>query len=222
MKSHARVVVIGGGVVGVSTLYHLTRKGWSDVVLLERTELTAGSTWHAAGLLPLAGVETLLEPGGMAGDSSGGTKSGAESTGSVNGGSGTDTILNFENLTGGVGNDSLTGNGGANILNGGAGADTMNGGAGNDTYYVDQLADVVSETNSLGQDTGGVDKVISSVTYTLSPYLEHLTLTGTANINGTGNAQNNTIVANNGTFTLDTIAPAVPGPMVAVIRVGNP
>ena len=53
MKSHARVVVIGGGVVGVSTLYHLTKKGWSDVVLLERAELTAGSTWHAAGLLPL-------------------------------------------------------------------------------------------------------------------------------------------------------------------------
>ncbi len=53
MKSHARVVVIGGGVVGVSTLYHLTKKGWSDVVLLERKELTSGSTWHAAGLLPL-------------------------------------------------------------------------------------------------------------------------------------------------------------------------
>ncbi|SMF53967.1 dimethylglycine dehydrogenase [Tistlia consotensis] len=49
----ARVVVIGGGVNGVSALYHLARKGWSDVVLLERTELTAGSTWHAAGLLPL-------------------------------------------------------------------------------------------------------------------------------------------------------------------------
>jgi dimethylglycine dehydrogenase len=47
------VAVIGGGVVGVSTLYHLTKKGWSDVVLLERSELTAGSTWHAAGLLPL-------------------------------------------------------------------------------------------------------------------------------------------------------------------------
>ncbi len=53
MKTHARVVVIGGGVVGVSTLYHLTKKGWSEVVLCERTELTAGSTWHAAGLLPL-------------------------------------------------------------------------------------------------------------------------------------------------------------------------
>ena len=53
MKSHARVVVIGGGVVGVSTLYHLAKLGWTDAVLLERSELTAGSTWHAAGLLPL-------------------------------------------------------------------------------------------------------------------------------------------------------------------------
>ena len=53
MKSSARVVVIGGGVVGVSTLYHLARLGWSDVVLVERKELTSGSTWHAAGLLPL-------------------------------------------------------------------------------------------------------------------------------------------------------------------------
>jgi dimethylglycine dehydrogenase len=54
MKTHARVAVIGGGVVGASVLYHLTKLGWRDVVLLERTELTAGSTWHAAG-----GVHTL-------------------------------------------------------------------------------------------------------------------------------------------------------------------
>ncbi|MGH8224126.1 MAG: GcvT family protein [Woeseiaceae bacterium] len=53
MRSQARVVVIGGGVVGVSTAYHLTKKGWKDVVLVEKSELTAGSTWHAAGLLPL-------------------------------------------------------------------------------------------------------------------------------------------------------------------------
>lgn len=53
MKTHARAVVIGGGVVGVSTLYHLAKKGWSDSVLIERKELTSGSTWHAAGLLPL-------------------------------------------------------------------------------------------------------------------------------------------------------------------------
>ncbi|MGA1389473.1 MAG: GcvT family protein [Ilumatobacteraceae bacterium] len=54
MKSSARVVVIGGGVVGASVLYHLTKEGWSDVVLLERKQLTAGSTWHAAG-----GMHTL-------------------------------------------------------------------------------------------------------------------------------------------------------------------
>ena len=53
MRTSARVVVIGGGVVGVSTLYHLAKKGWSDCVLVERKELTSGSTWHAAGLLPL-------------------------------------------------------------------------------------------------------------------------------------------------------------------------
>ncbi|RWM05042.1 MAG: FAD-dependent oxidoreductase [Mesorhizobium sp.] len=49
MKSHAKVVVIGGGVVGCSVLFHLARHGWTDVVLLERDELTSGSTWHAAG-----------------------------------------------------------------------------------------------------------------------------------------------------------------------------
>jgi dimethylglycine dehydrogenase len=53
MKDRARAVVIGGGVVGVSTLYHLAKKGWADSVLIERKELTSGSTWHAAGLLPL-------------------------------------------------------------------------------------------------------------------------------------------------------------------------
>ena len=49
MKTTTRVVVIGGGVVGCSVLYHLTKLGWSDVMLLERNELTSGSTWHAAG-----------------------------------------------------------------------------------------------------------------------------------------------------------------------------
>ena len=52
MKTHARVVVIGGGIVGCSVLYHLTRMGWTDVALVERAELTAGSTWHAAGNCP--------------------------------------------------------------------------------------------------------------------------------------------------------------------------
>jgi dimethylglycine dehydrogenase len=54
MKSHVQVAVIGGGVVGCSVLYHLTKHGWMDVVLIERDELTSGSTWHAAG-----GMHTL-------------------------------------------------------------------------------------------------------------------------------------------------------------------
>jgi dimethylglycine dehydrogenase len=49
MQSHARVVVIGGGVVGCSVLYHLARFGCTDALLIERDELTSGSTWHAAG-----------------------------------------------------------------------------------------------------------------------------------------------------------------------------
>ena len=52
MKSQARVVVIGGGVMGVGLLYHLVEEGWTDVVLVEKGELTSGSTWHAAGLIP--------------------------------------------------------------------------------------------------------------------------------------------------------------------------
>ena len=58
MKSHVQVAVIGGGVVGCSVLYHLTKAGWKDVVLIERDELTSGSTWHAAG-----GMHTInLDP----------------------------------------------------------------------------------------------------------------------------------------------------------------
>jgi dimethylglycine dehydrogenase len=52
MKSHARVVIIGGGVMGVGLLYHLALEGWQDVVLVEKGELTSGSTWHAAGQCP--------------------------------------------------------------------------------------------------------------------------------------------------------------------------
>ena len=61
MKSHARVVVIGGGIAGCSTLYHLTREGWTDVVLVERDELTSGSTWHAAAqVTQFGGNQTLV------------------------------------------------------------------------------------------------------------------------------------------------------------------
>ena len=51
LPSHARVVIIGGGIVGASVAYHLTRLGWTDVVLLERRDISCGTTWHAAGLV---------------------------------------------------------------------------------------------------------------------------------------------------------------------------
>ena len=61
VKSHARVVVIGGGISGCSTLYHLTQEGWSDVVLVERDELTSGSTWHAAAqVTQFGGNQTMI------------------------------------------------------------------------------------------------------------------------------------------------------------------
>jgi glycine cleavage system aminomethyltransferase T/glycine/D-amino acid oxidase-like deaminating enzyme len=62
IPDRARAVIIGGGAIGTSIAYHLSRLGWSDVVLLERRQLTAGTTWHAAGLITSAGMatETLL------------------------------------------------------------------------------------------------------------------------------------------------------------------
>ena len=60
LPSQASVVVIGGGVMGCSTLYHLTREGWTDVVLVERDELTSGSTWHAAAQVTQFGANQTM------------------------------------------------------------------------------------------------------------------------------------------------------------------
>jgi len=62
LKTHARVVIIGGGVVGASTLYHLAKRGWTDTVLVEMDELTSGSTWHAAGNIPtFSGTRNIIK-----------------------------------------------------------------------------------------------------------------------------------------------------------------
>ena len=120
------------------------------------------------------------------------------------------TLTNLENITlTGTGNfnatgntavNILTGNAGNNTLDGGTGADTMIGGDGNDTYVVDNAGDVITEATS-----GGTDTVLSAASYVLSSVgeIENLTLTGTAAINGTGNALDNTINGNTANNTLD-------------------
>jgi Ca2+-binding RTX toxin-like protein len=102
--------------------------------------------------------------------------------------------------TGTTANDWVKTGAGADVLNGGLGSDTLIGGLGNDTYTVDNVGDIVTETSTLATE---IDTVNSSVTYTLSPTIERLTLTGTANIDGTGNTLANTITGNTGNNILD-------------------
>jgi VCBS repeat-containing protein len=112
----------------------------------------------------------------------------------LNGGDGNDSLdgtLGADRLYGDAGNDVLVGGSSANTMDGGTGVDTMTGGGGNDTYYVDQSTDVVIELA-----LGGADLVRSTVSYTLSDYIENIILTGTDAINATGNILSNRLVGN--------------------------
>jgi Ca2+-binding RTX toxin-like protein len=119
-------------------------------------------------------------------------------TGAASGGyAAGDTFVNIENLLGSSFSDTLTGNSGVDFLNGNAGADTLIGGAGNDGYFIDNIGDVVIEAPG-----GGEDHVYSSVSYALGANVEHLTLTGGASVNATGNELNNWIAGNSGANTV--------------------
>ncbi|HMS84154.1 MAG TPA: calcium-binding protein [Nitrospira sp.] len=106
---------------------------------------------------------------------------------------GTGNELN-NRMIGNAANNVLTGLGGDDFIDGGAGADRMVGGDGNDKYIVDQVGDVVVEARD--DAAGGIDRVQSSVSYTLGFEIEDLYLAGTAAINGTGNTKSNVLVGN--------------------------
>ncbi len=102
-------------------------------------------------------------------------------------------------IVGNAGDNTLWGLGGNDNLTGGAGTDTLYGGSGNDTYVISDGNDTASEeSQGAHQDDGGIDVVLSSVSYTLGAFIENLTLTGNSGITGTGNDDKNTITGNSG------------------------
>jgi VCBS repeat-containing protein len=125
---------------------------------------------------------------GLAGND---TISGDNGNDTLNGDDGND-VLNGDN-----GNDTLNGGAGNDTLDGGNGIDILRGGAGDDTYLIDNSSDVVTENANEGTDT-----VMSLITYTLGVNVENLTLTGSSNLNGTGNALDNVIIGNSGNNNL--------------------
>ena len=148
-----------------------------------------------------AGLDTLTSIDNLIGSDLNDTLTGNSSINALDGGAGNDTLNGLggnDALYGGGGNDLIYGGGGSDTLNGGVGADILIGGASYDTYEVDNVGDIVTENIN-----EGIDKVNSSVTYTLSANVENLTLTGASTINGTGNNLVNTLLGNSAANLLD-------------------
>jgi Ca2+-binding RTX toxin-like protein len=139
--------------------------------------------------------------GGKTGGTKGLTLVGTEGADTLRGGEGNDVLDGRggnDALYGGAGSDYLIGGLGDDFLDGGLGVDQLDGGAGNDRYVVDNASDFVIE-----RIDGGIDTVESSVSYALSPELEHLTLTGAAVIDGTGSWRDNRLAGNDAANRLD-------------------
>lgn len=150
----------------------------------------------------LAGDDTVNGNGGddsLFGGSGNDQLLGAIGNDTLLGGDGNDVLVG--DIFGGTGNDSLNGGAGDDVLNGGLGADTIAGGPGNDTYSVGSLnATLIEQANQ------GNDIVNSPISFTLPNNIERLTLVGTANINGTGNALSNSILGNAANNSLNGLA----------------
>ncbi len=186
----------------------LVTENLADGTDLVQSSITYTLTDHVENLT-LTGTANINGTGNVLnniinGNTGANVLSGLEGNDTVNGNTGADTLIGGDGndaLNGEAGNDQLFGDAGNDVLNGGLDADAMAGGTGDDTYVVDNVGDVVTE--NLDE---GTDNVQSSVTYTLSANVENLALTGTANINGTGNALNNIVIGNSGSNVLSGLA----------------
>jgi Ca2+-binding RTX toxin-like protein len=195
----ARGIVNKGGMMGNDTLGDTFETIIGDATQTNTIDGTAPSVTNAALNVDL-GSDTLTAVGTPAGN----LNFNVINFTNVTGGNNNDTITgngDENTLLGGAGNDTIAGAVGNDTINGGIGIDRMTGGAGNDFFFVDSINDVVIENVGEGTDT-----VSSTVTYSLfdtsTTQVENLVLTGTGNLNGTGNSLDNQITGNTGNNTL--------------------
>jgi Ca2+-binding RTX toxin-like protein len=186
---------LGNGLI--STMIVDLRTSKVTVTGTTQNDLYAASEYAGDTLDGGAGVDTLTFKGTTTG---GVTVNLATQSGSAGDGAG-DSYKNFENiigsnfndtLVGGAGSNKLEGRAGDDYLDGGADADILIGGSGTDTYIVNHAGDVVQETSA----ADGLDTVYTSVSYTLSAFVESLIASGSDAISLTGNGLNNTIIGN--------------------------
>ena len=160
------------------------------------------STYVLPANVEIGTLTTGTQDSDLTGNGLNNTLTGNNGDNELKGGAGQDILFGnsgIDILFGDSDNDTLNAGLGNDILNGGAGADKLIGGSGNDVYVVDNGGDVVTETSTLATE---IDKITSSINYTLGANLENLTLTGTA-ANGTGNGLANTLTGNAGANTLN-------------------
>jgi len=169
----------------------------SYVITYNEISLTYSFTSLTTGVDTVNGVENFVFSDGI-------SRSGGQLIGQTFAGSTANDVMSGtagdDHLNGDDGRDVLNGLSGVDVLDGGGGIDTMIGGYGDDTYVVDHVLDIVRESGGI---YGGTDLVQASATCTLATYVENLTLTGSADINGSGNVLANTLIGNSGNNVLD-------------------
>ena len=196
--------VFTGSAINNLTLVGFNDDGGGNFTSLLSLNVTAGTTYQIVvdGFGNSTGsIQLNIVPVVINGTPDQDTLTGTAYPETINGLEDSDTIF------GGAGNDTLNGGDNGDYLDGGPGADQLTGGSsndvGNDIYIVDNVGDVVTELGNMNLPGNQQDGVFSSITYTLPAGIEHLQLTGTAKISGTGNNLNNTITGNSNSDTLN-------------------